>query len=225
MTESTAPPTRDAVPLSTSATPGRRKSSRRKAAEDVPQNEETQAPRRATRRSTRSATAEADQSAQDSRLNGGTGTKVASPDRGQASKPRRWEPSPTPRRPTETKIAVPMSDTPIINRNKEMRKKGGKGNRRSSLGSRGRRASSLIQNGQTALPHRDVDTSEFYKHIQAEAVEPERMRYLLMWCGKRALPDKPPHGTPNANAILGGMYFEQVRGSELKLFLLTDQQH
>ena len=102
-------------------------------------------------------------------------------------------------------IALPMSDTPIINRNKEMRKKGGNSNRRSSLGNRGRRASSLIEGGQTAIPHREVNPADFYKHIEAEGLtEPRRMKQLLTWCGERALSGKPRHGTPNSNAILGG---------------------
>lgn len=46
------------------------------------------------------------------------------------------------------KIALPMADTPVIQRNKEMRtKKSEKGSRRSSLTMRGRRASSLIDSG------------------------------------------------------------------------------
>ncbi|KAL6699808.1 Mis12-Mtw1 protein family domain-containing protein [Trichoderma pleuroticola] len=101
-----------------------------------------------------------------------------------------------------TKIALPMSDTPIINRNKEMRKKGGNGSRRSSLGSRGRRASSLIESGQTAIPHREVSTSAFYKHIEADLLEPRRMKQLLIWCGERALSAKP-RGTLNSGAVLG----------------------
>lgn len=48
-----------------------------------------------------------------------------------------------------TKIALPFADTPIIRRNKEMRKGGGDGGRRSSLGMRGRRASSLIDSGKS----------------------------------------------------------------------------
>lgn len=47
-----------------------------------------------------------------------------------------------------TKIALPFADTPVIKRNKAMREgKGSKGERRSSLGLRGRRASSLIESG------------------------------------------------------------------------------
>ncbi|KAK3899774.1 Mis12-Mtw1 protein family-domain-containing protein [Staphylotrichum tortipilum] len=103
-------------------------------------------------------------------------------------------------------IALPFSDTPIINRNKEFRKKGGAGagGRRSSLGMRGRRASSLIENGQSALPHREIDTAEFHKYIAPEGLsEPRRMKQLLIWCGERALSEKPPHGSRGSSAILG----------------------
>ncbi|KAJ4198901.1 hypothetical protein NW759_016216 [Fusarium solani] len=100
-------------------------------------------------------------------------------------------------------VALAMSDTPVINRNKEMRKKGNT-NRRSSLGMRGRRASSLIESGQAAIPHREVNPAEFYKHIEAEGLtEPRRMKQLLIWCGERSLTEKPPRGTPRSNAILG----------------------
>lgn len=46
-----------------------------------------------------------------------------------------------------TKIMLPFADTPVINRNKEMRKASKEGHRRSSTGLRGRRASSLIDSG------------------------------------------------------------------------------
>ncbi|OAA68660.1 mis12-mtw1 family protein [Niveomyces insectorum RCEF 264] len=107
-----------------------------------------------------------------------------------------------PASPGPQQIALPFTDTPIINRNKELRRKGGQ--RRSSVGMRGRRASSLIENGHSALPHREVDAAEFYKHIEADGLtEPRRMRQLLMWCGERALSEKPPHGSSNASAVLG----------------------
>lgn len=99
-------------------------------------------------------------------------------------------------------IALPFSDTPVMNRNKEMRRK--TGGRRSSLAMRGRRASSLIDNGQSAIPHRTVNPADFYKHIEAEGPsEPRRMKQLLTWCGERALSEKPPLGSTNSNAILG----------------------
>jgi kinetochore protein Mis13/DSN1 len=103
-----------------------------------------------------------------------------------------------------TMISLPFSDTPIINRNKELRKKG-VGTRRSSLGLRGRRASSLIDNGHSAIPHREVETTEFYKHIEAEGLsEPRRMKQLLTWTGERALGEKPSHGDPDSAAALAG---------------------
>lgn len=46
-----------------------------------------------------------------------------------------------------TKVVLPMSDTPIIRRNQQLRKGGAPGNRRSSVGMRGRRASSLMDTG------------------------------------------------------------------------------
>ena len=104
-------------------------------------------------------------------------------------------------------IALPMSDTPINQRNKEFRKNGSSSGRRSSLGSRGRRASQLQESGQSAIPHREVDPGHFYKHISAEGLpETRRMQQLLTWCGERALPEKPRHGTVNASAILGGKW-------------------
>jgi kinetochore protein Mis13/DSN1 len=103
-----------------------------------------------------------------------------------------------------TKIALPFTDTPVINRNKELRKKG-TGNRRSSLGMRGRRASSLIENGHNAIPHHQVETSQFYKHIEAEGLsEPRRMKQLLTWCGERALGAKPSHNIADSAAVLAG---------------------
>ncbi|KAL2157387.1 hypothetical protein VTH06DRAFT_6205, partial [Thermothelomyces fergusii] len=116
-------------------------------------------------------------------------------------------PAATATRPQAQMIALPLSDTPIINRNKEFRKKGGAkgaGGRRSSLGMRGRRASSLIDSGHSALPHREVSPAEFYKYIAADGLsEPRRMKQLLLWCGERALSEKPPHGTPGSSAVLG----------------------
>lgn len=192
------------------------------------------------------------------------------------------------------RIALPFQDTPIIRRNKEFRKSSAEGQRRSSSGMRGRRASSLIDEGRgngtyeagthpgqgsnsgmlfdrpsktvlsmlnrglpfeeddapifgslssqpseltspvtqsflqahtfsrdtfadntfpgTALPHIEVPTAEFFKHISADLTEPRRMRCLLGWCGTRALPSKPEppkQSTPDANlefqALQAGM--------------------
>ncbi|KAI1003328.1 hypothetical protein K3495_g4877 [Podosphaera aphanis] len=115
-----------------------------------------------------------------------------------------------------TLIALPMSDTPVINRNKELRKKGGSSARRSSLGLRGRRASSLIDNGHSAIPHREVETCDFYKHIEAEGLsEPRRMKQLLTWTGERCLGPKPSHGNSQDAAELAARH---VKESLLKDF-------
>ena len=115
-------------------------------------------------------------------------------------------------------ISLPISDTPIMERNKEFRRRGGPGGnvgggrasgRRSSFGSRGRRASSLIESGHSALPHRELNSGEFYKHINAEELEPRRMRQLLTWCGDRALCEKPPHGVHGSSAVLGGKFLSR----------------
>lgn len=127
-----------------------------------------------------------------------------------------------------TKIALPFADTPRIQRNKDMRKTNAA--RRSSLGLRGRRASSLIDTGRStgmpsqrqhldftpmdflitdfkqAMPHDEVETSEFYKHIESEGLsEPRRMKQLLTWCATRALGDKPSFASEDSSARLAGM--------------------
>ncbi|MCJ1286427.1 hypothetical protein MMC26_005772 [Xylographa opegraphella] len=109
-----------------------------------------------------------------------------------------------------TKIALPFADTPIIRRNKEMRKGAGDGNRRSSLGMRGRRASSLIDGGKSnALPHSEVESSEFYKHVESGLPEPRRMRQLLTWCGTRALGEKPSFAAEDSHAKLAAREIQQ----------------
>ena len=70
---------------------------------------------------------------------------------------------------------------------------------------RGRRASSLIDNGHSAIPHREVETAEFYKHIESDLIEPRRMKQLLTWTGERALGERPSHGKDSA-AELAGMF-------------------
>jgi kinetochore protein Mis13/DSN1 len=42
-----------------------------------------------------------------------------------------------------------------------------------------------------ALPHNEVEVSDFYKHIESEGLpEPRRMRQLLTWCATRSLDQK-----------------------------------
>ena len=56
----------------------------------------------------------------------------------------------------------------------------------------------------TALPHDEVGSSEFYKHIESGLPEPRRMRQLLTWCGTRALGEKPSFAAEDSHAKLAG---------------------
>ncbi|KAF2705895.1 hypothetical protein K504DRAFT_439215 [Pleomassaria siparia CBS 279.74] len=103
-----------------------------------------------------------------------------------------------------TKVMLPFADTPVIARNKEMRKgsKNG-GHRRSSTGMRGRRASSLMDSGlSNALPHSEVEVRDYFKYIEQSQPEPRRMKQLLTWCGSKALPAKPSGNVKDSNAIM-----------------------
>ncbi|KAI9751375.1 MAG: hypothetical protein M4579_006098 [Chaenotheca gracillima] len=107
-------------------------------------------------------------------------------------------------------IALPFSDTPVISRNKEFRKNPGSGHRRSSIGLRGRRASSLIDSGSNAVPHREVKVSDFYKHISGEGLsEPRRMKQLLIWCGTRAMGEKPSYSSKDSHARLAARVIQE----------------
>jgi kinetochore protein Mis13/DSN1 len=195
-----------ATKTETVAATATRRSSRRKLSLTPPRDDEKKlvVPKRSTRRSTRSSM---EKSGDNVETNGNTGRDAARADlvTGTPMDVDKSAGSSTAEYSAEgAKIALPISDTPVINRNKEMRKKGN-GNRRSSLGMRGRRASSLIENGHSAIPHKEVETSEFYKHIEADGLtEPRRMKQLLTWCGERALSEKPRHGSSNSSLILGG---------------------
>ncbi|KAF3357868.1 hypothetical protein VdG1_05533 [Verticillium dahliae VDG1] len=210
---------------SKTAVPERRRTSRRNASLDPAPAEEVAIvqPKRATRRSTRHSTDRIEEEPPAPKPAAKTTSKVAT--KAAPKRKHRQVDAPedtpeeaagrhTPRAVDDSvesaKITLPVSDTPVINRNKEMRKKGG-GTRRSSLGMRGRRASSLIESGHNAIPHREVATSEFYKHIEAEGLsEPRRMKQLLTWCGERALLQKPPHGSANAHIVNGARAIQEL---------------
>ncbi|KAK5124790.1 hypothetical protein LTR85_001503 [Meristemomyces frigidus] len=123
------------------------------------------------------------------------------------------------------RIALPFADTPVIRRNKEMRKGSADGNRRSSSGMRGRRASSLIDEGRgNAMPHAEVPSAEFFKHISADLTEPRRMRCLLGWCGSRNLPpkpDAPKESTPASSLEFQALQAARVIQAELSQDLIT----
>ncbi|KAF1933322.1 uncharacterized protein M421DRAFT_97499 [Didymella exigua CBS 183.55] len=114
------------------------------------------------------------------------------------------------RDPNAKRIMLPFADTPVITRNKEMRKGNKDGHRRSSTGLRGRRASSLIDSGMSnALPHSAIEVADYYKYIEQSLPEPRRMKQLLTWCGSQALPEKPSGDVKNANAIMAARAIQQ----------------
>ena len=46
-----------------------------------------------------------------------------------------------------------------------------------------------------AVPHADVETRDFYKHIEQSLPEPRRMKQALTWCATRALAEKAHGGS------------------------------
>ncbi|KAF9570422.1 hypothetical protein EC968_001821 [Mortierella alpina] len=81
----------------------------------------------------------------------------------------------TPENSTEAIIEIPMRETPMIQKNKDLRS----GSRRSSFTMRGKRASS-IGNGCS-------EPKSFFRHISAEDPPPIRMRQLMAWCARKCI--------------------------------------
>ncbi|GJJ06638.1 hypothetical protein Clacol_000832 [Clathrus columnatus] len=80
---------------------------------------------------------------------------------------------------------LPSRDTPVIERNRIMRREPIEG--RPSLGRRGKRASSSFENkGLIPQPHPTLDPANFHKHIDLELPDAHRTRHLLVWCASRA---------------------------------------
>jgi kinetochore protein Mis13/DSN1 len=122
----------------------------------------------------------------------------------------------------DTSVEVPESETPQIERNKQLRQeamdaynnslrtpqanaKNQTHRRKSSVGRGKRTSTSFATTGiiskfidvsdipnkalnilLTAQPHNSVSESSFYKHIDCDLPEPERIRQLLIWCSLRA---------------------------------------
>ncbi|WWC71366.1 uncharacterized protein I206_105321 [Kwoniella pini CBS 10737] len=84
----------------------------------------------------------------------------------------------------ESVVPVMESETPIIRKNQELR---GQQARRSSLDHRGGRASSSWGRGEITMPHKNVDSKLFYRHIPVSYPEPIKARMLLVWCANRAM--------------------------------------
>ncbi|KAG0258868.1 hypothetical protein BG011_003004 [Mortierella polycephala] len=88
----------------------------------------------------------------------------------------------TPERNSESIVVIPLRETPMIQKNKDMRG----ANRRSSLVMRGKRASS-IGNGFHTQPHPSIDPRTFFRHISADEPPPIRMKQLMAWCARKTI--------------------------------------
>ncbi|CAA7269447.1 unnamed protein product [Cyclocybe aegerita] len=120
---------------------------------------------------------------------------------------------------------LPDNDTPRAERNKQLRQPAmdaiaqsrgrpveangasGQGHRRkSSISGRGKRISSSFEaTGIITHPHTSVSESSFYKHIDCDLPEPERIRQLLIWCSLRAT------ATPASSSSLPPLSAEGVQ--------------
>ncbi|KAJ1307169.1 hypothetical protein OPQ81_001286 [Rhizoctonia solani] len=85
---------------------------------------------------------------------------------------------------------IPISDTPVIVRNREIRQ-ASQSRRRSSLSSRGKRASQSLSSGLLATPHASVSPDTFYRHVDPDLPDALRLRQVLCWTASRAS-DKQP---------------------------------
>ncbi|KAJ7171671.1 Mis12-Mtw1 protein family-domain-containing protein [Mycena crocata] len=78
--------------------------------------------------------------------------------------------------------------------------------RRSSLGGRGKRASTSYNGGVVPPPHAKVDEESFYKHIDRELSDSEQLRVLLMWSASRAANSTDtPKLSPQEAELLKGL--------------------
>jgi kinetochore protein Mis13/DSN1 len=65
-----------------------------------------------------------------------------------------------------------------------------------------------------AEPHPSIAHEEYYKHIHDELLEPQRMKQLLAWCGRKALTPKDGKvGDANAAAV-GRFFFLEICGDD-----------
>lgn len=93
-------------------------------------------------------------------------------------------------------VPVPLNDTPMIKKNREMRREQSE-RRKSSMGQASARVTESFGAGILANPHPSVDHPEFYTHISPELPEALRIRQLLVWCSSRALVSASAPTTPS----------------------------
>ncbi|KAF9459958.1 Mis12-Mtw1 protein family-domain-containing protein [Collybia nuda] len=141
---------------------------------------------------------------------------------------------------TDTSVPLPQEETPQIERNKLLRggamaaigngwpdnSGGGGGHRRkSSINSRGKRISNTFETtGIITHPHNSVSDSSFYKHIDCDLPDAERVRQLLIWCSLRAASrspgssqkEEPPQPLPPLSAQ-GSQLLKSVQEDVVKM--------
>lgn len=98
-----------------------------------------------------------------------------------------------------TSFPVIVQETPIINRNRELRN----AKRRSSLELRGKRVSVL--NGVAGTPHESIDPAQYYRHIDADQPDAIRMRQLLIWACEKVI-NSYSYVDSNPEVVLQGTF-------------------
>ncbi|KAG8915856.1 hypothetical protein FRC00_010747, partial [Tulasnella sp. 408] len=121
-------------------------------------------------------------------------------------------------------VPVPLNDTPMIKKNREMRREQSE-RRKSSMGQASARVTESFGAGilgmyhldvlslacqliwslrktDQANPHPSVDHPEFYTHISPELPEALRIRQLLVWCSSRALSSTSAPTIPSTSESL-----------------------
>ncbi|KAH0584781.1 hypothetical protein H2248_008064 [Termitomyces sp. 'cryptogamus'] len=76
----------------------------------------------------------------------------------------------------------------------------GSSRRKSSVGGRGKRISSSFEaTGVITQPHNSVADTSFYKHIDSDLPDSDRVRQLLIWCSARVAAS-PPSSSPSSSS-------------------------
>ncbi|KAF8343623.1 Mis12-Mtw1 protein family-domain-containing protein [Amanita rubescens] len=99
---------------------------------------------------------------------------------------------------------IPFDDHRGREREREPNAVNGNHRRRSSISGRGKRISTSFEVGVIPQPHNSVSSTSFYKHIDADLPDSERLRTLLIWCASRAAAKSTSPSKPNSTASDNG---------------------
>ncbi|KAF8678340.1 Mis12-Mtw1 protein family [Rhizoctonia solani] len=98
----------------------------------------------------------------------------------------------------DSSLPVPISDTPVIVRNREIRQ-ASQSRRRSSLSSR-------------ATPHASVPPDTFYRHVDPDLPDALRLRQVLCWTASRASDKRPAHkSSPIVQDLLKSIQSQAIK--------------